>query len=126
MPAGGALDKGGGLIRWMRNVAGLGLAIFIVSIAHALAQSDPLPSWNDGAAKKAITDFVGRVTMQGGADFVPPEMRIATFDNDGTLWCEQPFYFQLAFAFDDGEEDGHAGDVHWAGAAGAVGATTVS
>src|ERR1700744_5365850 len=60
-----------------------------------------LPSWNDGAAKKAITDFVGRVTMQGGADFVPPEMRIATFDNDGTLWCEQPFYFQLAFAFDE-------------------------
>ena len=50
--------------------------------------------------KKSITDFVARVTAQGGADFVPAEQRIATFDNDGTLWCEQPFYFQLAFAFD--------------------------
>jgi haloacid dehalogenase-like hydrolase len=66
----------------------------------ALAQSDPLPSWNDSAAKKSIIDFVARVTEQGGADFVPVEQRIATFDNDGTLWCEQPFYFQLAFAFD--------------------------
>ena len=67
----------------------------------ALAQTDLLPSWNDGAAKKAITDFVARVTTQGGADFVLREQRIATFDNDGTLWCEQPYYFQLAFAFDE-------------------------
>jgi len=59
-----------------------------------------LPSWNDGATKKAITDFVTRVTAQGDADFVPTEQRIATFDNDGTLWTEQPYYFQLAFAFD--------------------------
>ncbi|MGY3691068.1 phosphoglycolate phosphatase-like HAD superfamily hydrolase [Bradyrhizobium sp. USDA 3240] len=66
----------------------------------ALAQHDPLPSWNDGAAKQAITSFVARVTTQGGADFVPPAERIATFDNDGTLWTEQPFYFQLAFALD--------------------------
>jgi phosphoglycolate phosphatase-like HAD superfamily hydrolase len=66
----------------------------------ALAQSDPLPSWNDGAVKKSITDFVARVTTPGGADFVPAEQRIATFDNDGTLWTEQPYYFQLAFAFD--------------------------
>jgi phosphoglycolate phosphatase-like HAD superfamily hydrolase len=66
----------------------------------ALAQSDPLPSWNEGAVKKSITDFVARVTAQGGADFVPPAERIATFDNDGTLWCEQPYYFQLAFALD--------------------------
>ena len=71
------------------------------AIAVAVAQpADPLPSWNDGAAKKAITDFVARVTAQGGADFVPAEARIATFDNDGTLWTEQPYYFQLAFAFD--------------------------
>jgi phosphoglycolate phosphatase-like HAD superfamily hydrolase len=68
--------------------------------ASAIAQSDPLASWNDGAVKKSIIDFVARVTTQGGADFVPVEQRIATFDNDGTLWCEQPFYFQLAFAFD--------------------------
>jgi phosphoglycolate phosphatase-like HAD superfamily hydrolase len=67
----------------------------------AFAQvSDPLPSWNEGATKKSITDFVARVTAQGSPDFVAPELRIATFDNDGTLWCEQPFYFQLAFAFD--------------------------
>jgi hypothetical protein len=66
----------------------------------ARAQSDPLPSWNDGAAKTAITGFVARITRQGGSDFVPPEQRIATFDNDGTLWCEQPMYVQLAFALD--------------------------
>ncbi len=66
----------------------------------ASAQSDPLPSWNEGATKKSITDFVARVTTPGGADFVPPAERIATFDNDGTLWCEQPVYFQVAFAFD--------------------------
>lgn len=62
--------------------------------------ADPLPSWNEGAAKTSITDFVARVTTQGGAEFVAPEQRIATFDNDGTLWAEQPFYFQLAFAID--------------------------
>src|SRR5882762_9930193 len=66
----------------------------------ALAQTDALPSWNDGPAKTSIIDFVGRVTTQGGADFIPVEQRIATFDNDGTLWCEQPMYVQLAFALD--------------------------
>lgn len=66
----------------------------------ALSQRDPLPSWNDGAAKKSITDFVAKVTAQGGSDFVPPAERIAVFDNDGTLWCEQPVYFQAAFALD--------------------------
>ena len=67
----------------------------------ALAQSDPLPSWNDGAVKKSIMGFVARVTTLGGSDFVPAEQRIAVFDNDGTLWCEQPVYFQVAFAFDE-------------------------
>jgi phosphoserine phosphatase len=66
----------------------------------AKAQTDPLPSWNDGAVKKSITDFVARTTTQGGPDFVPVHERIATFDNDGTLWSEQPVYFQVAFAFD--------------------------
>jgi len=66
----------------------------------ALAQADPLPSWNDGPAKKAITDFVAKVIREGGPDFVPEPQRIATFDNDGTLWCEQPIYVQLAFARD--------------------------
>ena len=61
---------------------------------------DPLPSWNDGATKKAITDFVARVTTKGGKEFVPVAERIATFDNDGTLWCEHPMYFQVAFAMD--------------------------
>ena len=52
--------------------------------------ADPLPSWNEGATKQAIVKFVERVTSAGGADFVPPPERIATFDNDGTLWSEQP------------------------------------
>src|SRR5581483_410826 len=64
------------------------------------AQTDPLPSWNESAAKQAITGFVARVTARGTADFVPPEARIATFDNDGTLWTEQPTYFQGFFALD--------------------------
>jgi phosphoserine phosphatase len=66
----------------------------------AFAQNDPLPSWNDGPAKKAITDFVMKVTRDGGPDFVPEPQRIAVFDNDGTLWSEQPMYVQLAFVVD--------------------------
>jgi hypothetical protein len=66
----------------------------------ALAQSDPLPSWNEGAAKSSITSFVARVTTQGGPDFVSPDQRIATFDNDGTLWIEQPMYVQFSFILD--------------------------
>jgi phosphoserine phosphatase len=62
--------------------------------------STPLPSWNDGAAKRAILDFVARVTKEGGADFVPPAERVATFDNDGTLWCEQPVQVQVFFLMD--------------------------
>ncbi|WP_245453751.1 HAD family hydrolase [Bradyrhizobium sp. AC87j1] len=79
----------------------IALSITVLRAGSISAQApDPLPSWNDGAAKTAITDFVGRITKEGGPDFVPPAERIATFDNDGTLWCEQPFYFQLAFAHD--------------------------
>ena len=63
-------------------------------------QADPLPSWNDGATKAAIVDFVGRVSRDGGQEFVAPAERIATFDNDGTLWGEQPIYVQVAFALD--------------------------
>lgn len=62
--------------------------------------TDPLPSWNDTPSKKAIIDFVTRVTKQGTTDFVPVAERIAVFDNDGTLWAEQPAYFQLFFAID--------------------------
>jgi phosphoserine phosphatase len=61
---------------------------------------DPLPSWNDGKAKQAVIAFVERVTTPGSRDFVPPAERIATFDNDGTLWAEQPMYFQFLFALD--------------------------
>ena len=69
--------------------------------AAASAQSsNPLPSWNDGPAKQAIVDFVEATTSEGGADFVPPEDRIATFDQDGTLWVEQPLYTQAMFALD--------------------------
>lgn len=75
------------------------LAITLVSLSTTRAQ-DPLPSWNEGAAKDSITDFVAKVTKQGSPDFVPSAERIATFDNDGTLWCEQPMYFQLLFALD--------------------------
>ncbi|QRM31287.1 HAD family phosphatase [Microvirga sp. VF16] len=59
-----------------------------------------LPSWNEGPARSAILDFVARVTMEGGSDYVPPSERIATFDNDGTLWCEQPFQTQIFFLID--------------------------
>jgi phosphoglycolate phosphatase-like HAD superfamily hydrolase len=62
--------------------------------------ADPLPSWNDGSSKQAIVEFVAKVTRQGGPDFVTPADRIATFDNDGTLWAEQPLYFQFLFAID--------------------------
>ena len=61
---------------------------------------DPLPSWNDGPRKTAIVNFVKRTTSKGSPDFVKPAERIAVFDNDGTLWCEQPMYFQVLFAFD--------------------------
>src|SRR5881275_1837547 len=75
------------------------LALVFVSIITLQAQ-DPLPSWNDTTSKKAIVAFVDKVTTEGSPDFVPPNERIATFDNDGTLWCEQPLYFQFAFAID--------------------------
>ena len=68
-------------------------------IVPGLAQ-DPLPSWNDTAPKKAIISFVEQVTKEGSPDFVPVAERIATFDNDGTLWCEQPMYFQGMFVLD--------------------------
>ena len=70
---------------------------FIATIAQA---ADPLPSWNDTAAKKAIVAFVEGVSKAGSPDFVPVAERIATFDNDGTLWCEQPIPVQLYFALD--------------------------
>jgi phosphoglycolate phosphatase-like HAD superfamily hydrolase len=73
--------------------------ILFVALASLNAQ-DPLPSWNDNAPKKAIIAFVEKVTKEGSPGFVPLNERIATFDNDGTLWAEQPIYFQFLFAMD--------------------------
>lgn len=75
------------------------LSVFHISLCSLQAQ-EALPGWREGASKKAIVDFVERVTTAGSADFVPPEQRIAVFDNDGTLWSEQPMYVQMAFALD--------------------------
>lgn len=85
----------------MWNRLGPPVALFalgILSVGEAAA--DPLPSWNDGAVKQSIVDFVARVTERDGPDFVAPEDRIATFDNDGTLWVEKPIYTQFMFAID--------------------------
>jgi len=65
-----------------------------------IAAANPLPSWNEGNTKKSIIDFITKTTKKGGSEFIPPADRIACFDNDGTLWSEQPMYFQLAFALD--------------------------
>lgn len=67
---------------------------------ETVSATDMLPSWNEGVTKKAIIDFVTKTTNEGSADFIPVADRIACFDNDGTLWTEQPMYFQLAFALD--------------------------
>jgi phosphoglycolate phosphatase-like HAD superfamily hydrolase len=82
------------VIRGLAAVAALSIG------TPSFSQTDPLPSWNDGPVKTAILDFVARTTTSGGPDFVPVLERIATFDNDGTLWTEQPIYFQVAFAMD--------------------------
>lgn len=76
------------------------LVFALAGFDGAFAQSDPLPSWNDTASKKAIISFVERTTTAGSPDFVQPADRVAVFDNDGTLWPEQPMYVQLAFALD--------------------------
>ena len=75
--------------------------LFFLFIALHTAQADPLPSWNAGAAKEAILEFVEKTTRQGSPDFVPEPERIAVFDNDGTLWPENPMPFQLAFTIDE-------------------------
>jgi len=79
----------------------LGLSVLMeAQNVKLITSSDLLLSWNDGASKKAIIDFVPKTTKEGTPDFIPIADRIATFDNDGTLWSEQPMYFQLAFAID--------------------------
>jgi phosphoglycolate phosphatase-like HAD superfamily hydrolase len=75
----------------------LALGALLALGTHVQAQTDPLPSWNDGAAKKAIVEFVQTTTTQGSPQFVPPAERIATFDQDGTLWVEHPMYSQVMY-----------------------------
>src|SRR6266481_4039925 len=75
------------------------LAIVIAGVTTTHAQ-DPLPSWNDGPAKQAIVEFVKATTTQGSPQFVPPEERIATFDQDGTLWVEHPMYTQVMYCLE--------------------------
>jgi len=90
--------------RFLKQQAALTFSILIATTVWstgALAQTDPLASWNDTAAKKAIIAFVEKVTEEGAPDFVKPEERIVTFDNDGTLWVEQPIYTQVTFAIDE-------------------------
>jgi phosphoserine phosphatase len=76
------------------------IALVVTTIAIGAQAADPLPSWNDTASRQAIVTFVEKVTAKGSPDFVPAPERIAVFDNDGTLWAEQPMYFQLFFALD--------------------------
>src|SRR5262245_52799893 len=86
----------------------LALLVFVASPVQprqddkprARGNADPLPSWNEGKTKHGILAFVNKVTDKSGPDYMAPAERIAVFDNDGTLWSEQPMYFQLAFAFD--------------------------
>ena len=84
----------------MKLLLALAVAVLSLSGVVPIQAADPLPSWNDGKAKQSIVEFVTKVTTAGSPDFVPVPERIATFDNDGCLWAEQPMYVQLQFAFD--------------------------
>ncbi len=89
--------------RYFRVVALLAIGLFLSSTGQASAQqaaADPLPSWNEGAAKKAILEFVRVTTTQDSSKFVPPAERIATFDQDGTLWVEHPLYTQVVYCLE--------------------------
>ena len=87
---------------WLAALGTLALAAHLTLSANAEAPStvDALPSWNDGAAKQAIVDFVKATTDTSSRDFVPPEERIATFDQDGTLWVEHPMYSQVMYSLE--------------------------
>jgi phosphoglycolate phosphatase-like HAD superfamily hydrolase len=94
-----SVDTLGGLGR--RGLAAMVATLALAPrIARAQAGADPLPSWRDGPRRRALLDFVAAVTTEGGAEFVRPADRIAVFDNDGTLWVEQPAYTQMAFVLD--------------------------
>jgi hypothetical protein len=84
----------------LSRVTALALCVLLLVGAQVHAETDPLPSWNDGPAKQAIVEFVKNTTDKASPKFVPPEKRIATFDQDGKLWVEQPMYTQVVFAFE--------------------------
>src|SRR5215467_7123384 len=86
--------------RIARATAVFGLALGAAGhLPRVAAAPDPLPSWTNDVTKRLIIGYVGRVTSASGKDFVPVADRVAVFDNDGTLWCEQPTYVEMAFAF---------------------------
>ena len=87
-------------LKYTRSIIAAALVCALSATSSVAQSADPLPSWNDGKAKQAIVDFVANVTKAGSPGFVPIAERIATFDNDGTLWAEQPMYFQLLFGID--------------------------
>lgn len=87
----------------LKNIRFLFIALVLPALVACdapTAGSNPLPSWNDSASRDEIVSFVSAVTDESGSDYIPPAERIAVFDNDGTLWSEQPIYFQVAFAID--------------------------
>jgi phosphoserine phosphatase len=88
-------------MKFARTIALRTAFAILALLATGLASAQPLPSWNDGATKQAILKFVAEVTTPGAPTFVAAEDRIAVFDNDGTLWAEQPLYFQLAFMLEE-------------------------
>jgi hypothetical protein len=86
--------------RTMINTMKSGAFLFLLVCAQAYAQTDPLPSWNDGTAKKAIVEFVKSTTEKGSPKFVALEARIATFDQDGTTWVERSMYTQVVYCLE--------------------------
>lgn len=87
-------------IHFRQHLVGFTIVFVITCVAASAKAADPLPSWNDGPTRQAIIAFVEKVTAPAFSYFVPMSKRIAVFDNDGTLWAEQPMYFQLLFALD--------------------------
>ena len=83
----------------MKSLLVKALFALLLSASAAFA-ADPLPSWNDGAAKKAVLEFVRVTTDKDGRQYVPPEQRVATFDQDGTLWVEHPMYTQVVYCLE--------------------------
>lgn len=93
-------QAGRGFLRWAAQCVLAGFVAVGAAGCANLSGTDPLPSWADGPARQSILDFVGDVTREGSPNYVPPAQRVAVFDNDGTLWAEQPMYTQFAFMID--------------------------